>query len=73
MLLGYVAVMLAPATALLLVRLAAGERLSAPLTRARQWLAARTAGALGTVVGLAGLLLLLDAVRVLSGRGLMWW
>ena len=70
---GYVAVMLAPATVLLLVRLAAGERLSAPLTRARRWLAARTAGALGTVVGLAGLLLLLDAVRVLGGRGLLWW
>ena len=72
-LIGYVAVMLAPAATLLLVRLAAGERLTAPLTRAREWLRARTAGALGTVIGLAGLLLLLDAVRVLGGRGLLWW
>lgn len=70
---GYVAVVLAPATALLLVRLAAGERLAAPLTRARQWLAARTAGALGWVIGLAGLLLLIGALRVLGGRGLLWW
>ena len=72
-LLGYVAVMLAPATVLLAVRLAAGERLAAPLTRTREWVRARTAGALGTVIGLAGLLLLVDAVRVLGGRGLMWW
>lgn len=72
-LLGYVAVMLAPAAVLLVARLAAGDRLTRPLTRAREWLRARTAGALGTVIGLAGLLLLLDALRVLGGRGLLWW
>lgn len=72
-LVGYVAVMLAPASVLLVARLAAGDRLTRPLTRAREWLRARTAGALGTVIGLAGLLLLLDALRVLGGRGLLWW
>jgi len=44
------------------------RRLDQPLTRLRDWVARRTAGALGWVIGIVGALLLLDAVRVLGER-----
>ena len=66
---GYVLVMLAPALTLLVVRLAAGRRLERPLTRMRDWVSRRTAGALGWVIGIVGFLLVLDAGRVLGERG----
>lgn len=68
---GYVLVMLAPALVLLAARLLAGPRLERPLTRIRDWMVTHTAGALGWVIGIVGVLLVLDAVRVLGERGIL--
>lgn len=68
---GYVLIMLLPAGVLLLVRLLGGARLEKPLTRLRNWVVAHTAGALGWVIGTAGILLILDAVRELVLRGVI--
>lgn len=68
---GYVLVMLAPALLLLIARLAIGGRLESPLTRVRDWMVRHTAGALGWVIGIVGVLLVLDAVRVLGERGVL--
>lgn len=68
---GYVLVMLAPALFLLMARLVIGERLESPLTRLREWVMRHTAGALGWVIGIVGLLLVLDAIRVLGERGVL--
>lgn len=68
---GYVLVMLAPALILLIARLAIGGRLESPLTRVRDWMVRHTAGALGWVIGIVGVLLVLDAVRVLGERGVL--
>lgn len=62
---GYVVVMVLPALVLLAVRLAGGRRLEPRLARLEAWLARRTAGASGWVVGIIGLLVGLDALRAL--------
>ncbi|MGB3257650.1 MAG: GAP family protein [Ornithinimicrobium sp.] len=68
---GYVLVMLAPALLLLVARLAVGSRLESSLTRFRDWVVRHTAGALGWVIGIVGVLLILDAVQVLGERGVL--
>ena len=68
---GYVLVMLAPALVMLAVRLLAGPRLDGPLTRMRDVMVTHTAGALGWVIGIVGVLLVLDAARVLGERGIL--
>lgn len=70
-LIGYVLVMVAPALLLLIARLAIGGRLESPLTRFRDWMVRHTAGALGWVIGIVGLLLVLDAVQTLGERGVL--
>ena len=68
---GYVLLMLTPALTLLLARLAIGGRLEPLLTRVRDWTVKHTAGALGWVIGIVGVLLVLDAVQVLAERGVL--
>jgi len=68
---GYVFVMMAPALTLLLARVTVGARLEPLLTRVRDWTVKHTAGALGWVIGIVGLLLVLDAVQVLAERGIL--
>jgi len=68
---GYVLVMLAPAVLLPIAPVAFGRRLESPLTRARDWMVRHTKGALGWVIGTVGVLLALDAVRVLGERGVL--
>lgn len=70
-LVGYVLVMVAPALLLLIARLAIGGRLESPLTRLRNWMVRHTAGALGWVIGIVGVLLVLDAVQTLGEHGIL--
>ncbi|MCY7411637.1 MAG: GAP family protein [Salinibacterium sp.] len=70
-LIGYVLVMLLPATALIVVRTVAGKAAEPRLTRIRDWFTRHTAGALAWVLGIVGVLLILDAVRELGVRGLL--
>jgi len=61
----YVAVMVAPALALLAVRRAAGPRMEPRLQRMEQWISRHTANATAWVLGAIGVLLALDASRAL--------
>jgi len=70
-LLGYVLVMLLPATAVLAVRVVAGTTAERSLTSIRDWFTRNTAGAFAWVLGIVGVLLILDAVRELGTRGLL--
>jgi hypothetical protein len=59
---GYAAVMIAPAVVLTTLRFALGSRVERPLEAVHGWISARGASAASWVVGIVGVLLLLDGV-----------
>jgi len=63
---GYNAVMIAPATVLLVVRLTGGRRLEPRLQRIEAWLSKRSSSATAWVIGIIGALLGLDALSGLT-------
>lgn len=68
---GYVAVMLVPAALLLIARLVGGRRWERRLARLRDGVVRHTEGAGGWIIGVVGVLLVLDAVRELGERGVI--